>query len=103
MEENILRLIAEAEQKAAEIKSQAQEEAAKIASDAADKAAEITKTSELLLAQMRVETLKEAEAGAQKTYETAIKACRSEAKAYADSLLEETDIHVKDIVGRITK
>lgn len=103
MEENIIGLIAEAEEKAAAKKAQAQTEAAAIVSAAEKQAQNIAKSSEAECANLREETLKNAEKNAVSDYDKAISESRAEAKAYADRHLERAEGFVLEIVGRLTK
>lgn len=103
MEENIIGLIAEAEEKAAAKKAQALSEAAEIVAAAEKDAQEISKRSSAECAALRDEIIKCAEENAASDYDKAIEESRSEAKAYADSRLARADSFVLDIVGRLTK
>lgn len=103
MEENIIVLIAEAEQKAAAKKAQAQAAAADIVSAAEIKAQQIAKSSEEECAQLRENTVKNAELAAASNYEKAIEKSRAAANEYANSHLEQAEGFVLDIIGRLTK
>ena len=103
MEENIIGLIAKAEEEAAAKKAQAQTEAAEIIAAAEKKAQEISKSSDSECALLREKTLKSAEEKADLNYQKAIADSYSAAKAYAESHLERAEGFVLDIVGRLTK
>lgn len=103
MEENIIGLIAEAEERAAAKKAQALSEAAEIVAAAERNAQEIAKRSSAECAALREEIIKCAEEKAALDYHKAIEESSAEAKAYADSHLERAQNFVLDIVGRLTK
>lgn len=103
MEENIIGLIAEAEQKAAAKKAQALTEAAEIVAAAERDAQEISRRSVSDCAGLREETIKFAEEKAASDYEKSIEESKAEAKAFADSQLELAENLVLDIVWRLTK
>lgn len=103
MEENIIGLIAEAEERAAAKKAQAQSEAAEIVAAAEKNAQEIAKRSVAECAELREKMIKCAEEKAASDYEKAIGESKADAKDYADSLLNRADSLVLDIVGRLTK
>lgn len=103
MEDNIIGLIAEAENKAAAKKVQAQAEAAEIVAAAEKRAQEIAKSSEAECANLRESAIKFAEEKAASDYEKAIAESRAAAKEYADSHFGHASDLVLDIVGRLTK
>ena len=103
MEENIIGLIAEAEERAAAKKAQALSEAAEIVAAADSNAQEIARRSVAECAVLRDEMIKCAEEKAAADYDKAIEESRAEAKAYADSHFELASGLVFDIVGRLTK
>lgn len=102
MTDEIIRSITEAESAAAEIKAAANVRAAEIAAQAEARAAEIEKSSEEVCKAYRETQAKAAEADAEKAYLSALAEKRAEAKAYADRLLENAELPVSKIVGRIT-
>lgn len=103
MEENIIILIAEAEQKAAAKKAQALAQAEQIVAAAERDAQEIAKRSVLDCAELRDEIIKSAEDKAAADYESAIENSKAQAKAYADAHLDSANGFVLDIFGRLTK
>lgn len=103
MEESILKSISEAENRAAQIKAQAQARAAEILATADKKAAEIAKNCEAECSEFTVTGLKSAEEQAQVDYLRSIETAREEAKKYADGLLENTEVYVSEVVGRLVK
>lgn len=103
MEENIIGLIAEAEERAAAKKAQALSEAAEIVAAAERDAQEVAKRSAAECAALREEMINCAEEKAASNYKNAIEESSSEAKAYADSHLARAENFVLDIVGRLTK
>ena len=103
MEENIVNLISEAENKALARKAQAQAEAAEIVAAAEAEARRISKASETECANLRRETLNAAEARAASDYAAALDKSRAEAAKYAEELLKQSDKWVLEIVGRLNK
>ncbi len=103
MEENVIGLIAEAEENAARTKERAEARAAVIAAAAEAEAAQISSASEAECRQLREEGIRNAELAAEEEYGRTLAAARLEAKRYADGLLGHTDGYVADIVGRLTK
>lgn len=103
MEDTILGYIAEAERRAAEMKSQAQEQAANLIAAAEQTAVEIARASEADCAAFREKSQKDAQMKATAEYDKTISESRAEAKKYADSLLENASTHVSGIVRRLTK
>ena len=103
MEEGILSEIAEAEAEGARKKAEAAERAAALLAEADRDAAERTRLSELDCAILRAEGLKRAEQEAQREYDRAIAACRETSRKYAESSLEDADVYVAEIVGRLLK
>lgn len=103
MEENIIAYIAEAESRAAEIKSAAQEQAAKIVAAAEKNAADIARSSEAECATYREKSLEFAKKKSDGDYQKTIDESRAEATAYADSILKVASNHVTDIIERLTK
>ena len=103
MEKSIVNYIAEAELQAAEIKSQGQHTAGSILFAAEEQAQKIATDSEAALTEYRERAMKEAEERARTEYEDALSQSRARAKEYAESLLENTQIPVAEIVGRIAK
>ena len=103
MNKNIFESIAEAESQASAIKARAQAEADGIIAVAEKQAAEIVKNSEAECAELRRSGIKEAELRADEEYYKAIDSARSEAVKFADGLLENSENHVLEIVGRLTK
>lgn len=101
MENNVLELINQAEERAAEIKAKAQEEGAETVAAAEKEAAEIARASEADLRKFRDGEIKSAENRAEAEYEKRIAESRADARGYADRLLESADIFVGEIVGRI--
>lgn len=101
--QEILKLIKEAEEKAAEIKAAAQQKAAEIAENAEERFAEITKLSEAECKAYREKSMKEAEEAAQKGYEDEIAAKRAAAAEYCADCLQSTDSIVSDIVRRVVR
>ena len=87
-EKNIIDMIAEAEEKAAEIIAKAQDVAAAIVTEAQKQAMEITKSTEGICAKRTAEILQKA---------------REDAKAYADEILGHVEPQVADVVGRLVK
>lgn len=102
MTEDIIKSVTEAERAAAEIRSAANIRAAEIAAAAEKRAAEIERSSEEVCKAYRETQAKAAEADAEKAYFSFLTQKRAEAKAYADRLLENTELPVSRIVGRIT-
>lgn len=102
MTEEIIKSITEAEARAAKIKESAFAQVAEIAAKAEERAFEIEKSSEEVCRAYRETQLKAAEADAEKAYLSALAQKREEAKQYADRLLENTELPVSRIVGRIT-
>lgn len=103
MQENILESIAEAEGRAAEIKARATEQAAKIIAAADKCAADIVRSSETECAELRVNSLKQAESKSAADYEKALSDSRAQAQSYAEGVMKFSSIHVTAIVGRLTK
>ena len=101
--QEIINSINEAEAKAAEIKAQARKKAAEIAENAEERSAEISKLSETELKAYREKSVKEAEAEAQKRYDSEIAIKRAEAAQYAAERLNNADKFIGDIVRRITR
>ncbi len=101
--QEIIQLINEAEEKAAEIKSEAQDRAAAIAADAEARVADIDKLAEAQCKELRESIVKEAVEEAQKRYDNEITVNRAKASRYCADRLKETDKIVSDIVRRITR
>lgn len=101
--QEIIQLINEAEQKAAEIKANAMNKAAEIASDAENRAADIDKLAEAECKAMREKCLKDAVEEAQRRYDNEITVNRAKASKYCADKLRDTDKIVNDIVRRITR
>jgi len=101
MTEDIIKSITEAESAAAEIKESALRQAAEIAARAEARSAEIEKSTEEVCKAYRESQIKAAEADAEKAYLAALDEKGAEAKNYADRLLENIEIPVSKIVGRI--
>lgn len=102
MTEDIIKSITEAEAQAAELKAEALKKAAEIAVRAEARASELEKTSEEVCKAYRETQLKAAEADAEKEYFRTLVERRAEAEKYASRLLEQTELPVSGIVGRIT-
>lgn len=102
MTEEIIKSITEAETRAAKIKESAFAQAAEIAAKAEARAFEIESSSEEVCRAYRETQLKAAEADAEKAYLSALAQKREEARGYADRLLENIELPVSKIVGRIT-
>ncbi len=103
MEENIIAVVAEAEERAAAIQKKAQEEAAAIVTEAEKGAMELAKASEAACAELAEEILKTARAEAEAAYEREIAAVRKAAFDDAEKLIERAGVHATDVVGRIVK
>lgn len=101
--QEIIQIICEAEQKAAEIKTNALDKAAEIASAAEERAADIEKLAEVESKALREKTLKDAVEEAQRRYDDEITVNRAKASKYCSDRLKETDKIVSDIVRRITR
>ena len=103
MEENIIKLIAEAERKAAAQKAQAQADAARIITDAEKSAVEIAKTSEETCKAYREKMQRAARMYAQGRYERKLEKTREEAKNYAEERLSRAEPFVNEILERLKK
>lgn len=101
--QEIINSINEAEAKAAEIKAEALKKAAAIAENAEARCGEIAGLSEAECKALREKSIKNAEAEAQKKYDSEITAKRAEAAQYRADRLKNTDNLVGDIVRRITR
>ena len=99
----IIKSITDAEAQAAEIKAAALQKAAEITAAAEVRADEIARKCETDCKLYRENQLKKAERDAEANYEKALSDKRDEAKAYADSVIKQTDGAVNDIVRRITR
>lgn len=102
-EKNIIDMIAEAEEKAAEIIAKAQDVAAAIVTEAQKQAMEITKSTEGICAKRTAEILQKAKEDADRAYERSLSDCAKDAKAYADEILGHVEPQVADVVGRLVK
>ncbi len=101
--EDIVQAIVEAEREAAAQKARAQTRAAEIVADADRRAADIVRASEEACKQLREEIVARAEEQAEAEYDAAIRVSRAEAEQYANEALEFSEVHVCNIVGRLTK
>lgn len=101
--QDIINSINEAEAKAAEIKAEALRRAAKIAEAAEERCAEIAKLSEAECKAYREDSIKTAEAEAQKNYDSEIAVKRAEAAKYCADRFKNTDKTVNDIVRRVKR
>ena len=101
--QEIIQLINEAEQKAAEIKAKAYDKAAEIAASAEERAADIEKLAEADCKALRESSLKAAQESADKLYDNEITVNRAKASKYCADRLKDTDKIVSDIVRRITR
>lgn len=99
--DDLIQSIREAEEKALKIRAEAYEKAAAISAGAAERAANIERANAEECRINRENVISEAEKEAEEAYNGATAAAGREAKAYADSVLENTDIVVGKIVGRI--
>ena len=101
--QEIIELINEAEQKAAEIKAEAIEKAAEIAAKAEERAADMEKLAEVDAKNLRESSLKAAVEEAGRRYDNEITVNRAKASKYCADRLKDTDKIVSDIVRRITR
>lgn len=99
--QEIIKLINEAEEKAAEIKAEAYSKAAEIALAAETNAANIERLAEADSKALREKTLKDAAEEAQRRYDEEITVNRAKASKYCSDRLKNTDKIVNDIVRRI--
>ena len=102
MTEEIIKLIAEAEEEGAAMKATATENAAKTLKSAEMRAAEIEKTSGEVCKAYRETSQKNAEASAEKEYLQTLEKARAEAKEYCRKILNDSERSFSKIVGRIT-
>lgn len=103
MEENIIGMIAKAEEEAAARKAAAQLRAAEIVAEAEKGASQYAKESAQAIKQLREQSLRAAEERATSEYDAVLKNRRVMAKQYADTVLGRADEYVTEIVGRLTK
>ena len=101
--QEIIEKIAEAEQKAAEIREKALEKAAEIVSGGEERASDIEKIAEAECKTLRENSLKAATQEAQSRYDNEIIVNRAKAAKYCADRLKDTDKIVNDIVKRITR
>ncbi len=101
MEEEIIGAIAEAEQRATEIRERAAIRAAEIAAQAEAEAQQIAKASEESCKAYRDAQIAAAEQSSRKAYAETVSARRTEAEDYADEILNKTEVSVVGIVRRI--
>lgn len=101
--QEIIKLVNDAELKAAGIKAAALEKAARIASDAEERSAEIAKLSSAECKSYREKAIKQAEEDAQTAYDKEITVKRAEAAKYASDRLKNADGAVNTIVRRVTR
>ncbi len=99
--EEILKSVAEAEARAAEIREDATDKAAEIVARAEARATELAKSSEADSKAYREQALAAARRQAQEDYLRALEVRRGEAEKYADGLLKNTDAFVNTITRRI--
>lgn len=99
----IMEMINEAEEKAAEIKAEANDKAAGISSDADERAADIERLAEVDAKELREKTIEDAKRQAQKHYDDEIALNRAKAAGYCADRLKAGDKTVGDIVRRVTR
>jgi vacuolar-type H+-ATPase subunit H len=100
--DDMIKAIAEAENKAAEIKNQAVITAGEIIEKAREQAAELEAAGVLARTKMRDEKLNAANKKAQQDYENSIASCRKQSKDYAEKVAQNSDVLVGKIVGRVS-
>lgn len=101
MIENVLKDVAAAEGKAAEIRRQADADGAKIVEDANETALKIKDAGAKKAKMSRLHTLNEAKAQADEEYSTAIAACEKECAKFINDNYSKIERYAAEIVGRI--
>ena len=103
MTETVIKMITQKEAEAAEIKAEAVKEAALIASTAAAQIKKIEKDAEESAKAYRQKVISQAEEESEIEYGKTLEKSASEAKAYCESLLPDTDRFIGEIVRRICR
>lgn len=99
--EDIIKVITEAEERAAEIKAQAALRAAEILENASKRAEEILRESETKCKILREVSVRQAEEDAENAYNDALKKSAADAKKYADGVIKAAEGEINVIVGRV--
>ena len=99
--EDIIKVITDAEERAAEIKAQAQERAAEILENASRRAEEILRDSETKCKILREVSIRQAEEDAESAYDETLKKSAADAKKYADGVIKTAEGEINAIVGRV--
>ena len=101
MTEEIIKNITDAEAQAAQIKREAQERAAAIIAAATERAARLETSSAEVCKAYRESQMKTALADAEREYAQTLGVKTREAKEYCEKALQNSEVSVAEIVGRI--
>ncbi len=103
MTDEMIKAITDAEERALQIKNEAVEKAEALLSDAQTQVANLKASSDEVLKAYRDTQLADAKKRAEQNYADEIAKAKADAQSYVAQVLQNADVVITDIVGRIVR